>query len=88
MSDAINRFLGDTPVRVLIKLIVVSVIVGFFMKVFGWYPMDIFHSIRRFIIDLWNTGFAALGQFGDYLVLGAAVVIPVFILIRILQYRR
>ncbi len=88
MSDGINRFLGDTPVRILIKLIVVSVVVGFIMKVFGWYPIDILYSIRRLLIDLWNTGFAALGQFGDYLVLGAAVVVPVFILIRILQYRR
>ncbi len=35
MADGINRFLGDTPGRTLVKLIVVSLIVGFVMSVFG-----------------------------------------------------
>lgn len=88
MSNAINRFLGGSPLNVLIKLTVVSIIVGFLMKVFGWYPIDLLYGIRDFLIDVWQKGFAALGQFGDYLLLGAAVVVPVFILIRILSYKR
>ena len=38
MSDRVNRFLGDTPGRTLVKLLVVSLIVGFIMTVFGIYP--------------------------------------------------
>jgi hypothetical protein len=88
MSDTLNRILGDTPGRLVIKLIVVSVVTGFVMKAFGWYPMDVYYTIRDFILHLWHTGFAALGEVGDYFVLGAAVVIPVFIIIRVLSYRR
>lgn len=88
MSDSINRFLGDTPLRVAIKLIVVSVAAGFLMSVFGWYPDDILNAIRNFVLDLWHGGFAALGRVGDYLLLGAVIVIPVFILIRLLSFRR
>jgi hypothetical protein len=33
-------------------------------------------------------GFSALSRFADYLLLGAAVVIPAFILLRIINYRK
>ncbi|WP_026622013.1 hypothetical protein M728_000183 [Ensifer sp. WSM1721] len=88
MSDGINKFLGDSPLRVLVKLIVVSILVGFVMTVFDWYPADILYAIRNFLVDIWRTGFAALGRVGDYLLLGAAIVIPAFIILRILSYRR
>ncbi|MCA1491167.1 DUF6460 domain-containing protein [Sinorhizobium alkalisoli] len=88
MSDGINRFLGDSPLRVLVKLVVVSILVGFVMTFFDWYPVDIYYGIRNFLLDVWYKGFAALGRVGDYLLVGAAVVIPAFLLLRILSYRR
>ncbi|MDX3926485.1 MAG: DUF6460 domain-containing protein [Shinella sp.] len=88
MADGLNRFLGDTPLRAAIKLIVISVAAGFLMSVFGWYPYDILYGIRDFALDLWHGGFAALGRVGDYLVLGAVIVVPAFLLIRLLSYRR
>lgn len=88
MSNGVNGFLGDTPVRVIIKLLILSVAVGFLMSIFGLYPQDILFAVRNFVLDLWNTGFKTLGRVGDYLLLGAVIVIPVFIVIRLLSYRR
>ncbi|MBB4009380.1 DUF6460 domain-containing protein [Allorhizobium taibaishanense] len=88
MTDGVNRFLGDSIGRTIIKLIVVSVIVGFVMRIFGIYPYDIIEGIRHFFQDIWHKGFAALGQFGDYLLLGASVVIPLFIILRLLNMRK
>ena len=88
MSDGVNRFLGDTPLRILIKLLILSVAAGFLMSFFGLYPDDILHMVSDMVLNLWRTGFAALGRVGDYLLLGAVVVVPVFILIRLLSYRR
>ncbi|WEX77913.1 DUF6460 domain-containing protein [Sinorhizobium numidicum] len=88
MSDGINKFLGDSPLRVLVKLVVVSILVGFVMTVFDWYPVDVYFAVRNFLLDLWHTGFAALGRVGDYLLLGAAIVIPIFLILRVLSYRR
>lgn len=88
MNESMNRLLGDTPGRLIVKLVVVSVIVGFVMRSFGWYPMDILHGIRDFLVDLWRTGFRAFGRVGDYFLLGAVVVVPAFIVLRILSYRR
>ena len=88
MSDRVNSFLGDTPGRTLVKLIVVSLIVGFIMTVFGIYPIDILEGIRHFFLELWYRGFAALGRVGDYLILGATIVIPVFVVLRLLSFRK
>ncbi|MBB4194818.1 hypothetical protein GGE45_005391 [Rhizobium aethiopicum] len=88
MSDQVNRFLGDSLGRTLIKLIVVSLIVGFVMTVFGLTPWNIIYGFRDFILDLWHRGFAALGRVGDYLLLGATIVIPLFLILRVFSYRR
>jgi hypothetical protein len=83
-----NRFLGDSPIRVLLKLIVVSFLVGLVMNAFGWSPLDVVYSIREFFLDIWNMGFSALNNFLGYLLLGAAVVVPAFILLRLASYRK
>tara|TARA_R110002126_G_scaffold291800_1_gene458957 strand:+ start:33658 stop:33939 length:282 start_codon:yes stop_codon:yes gene_type:complete len=87
MSGKLTRFLGDTPGRTIVKLIVISFIVGAVMNAFNWYPVDVIFAVRDFLVNVWNLGFAALGRFGDYLLLGAAIVIPAFIIMRILSYR-
>ena len=86
--SAINRFLGDSPLRVALKLIVVSFLVGVAMAAFGWSAWDILDRVRDFVVGLWNMGFEAIWRFWNYFLLGAAVVVPVFIVLRILSYRR
>lgn len=83
-----NRFLGDTTGRTIIKLLVISILVGMVMSVFNIAPFDILYGVRDFFVRLWESGWAALGRFGDWLILGASVVIPVFIILRLLNYRR
>jgi Family of unknown function (DUF6460) len=88
MAGNVSGFLGESPARVIVKLIIVSLIVGVAMSAFGLSPWDIFENIREFIMRLWNMGFSAIGKFADYLLLGACVVIPAFIIIRIMSFRR
>lgn len=86
--SGLARFLGDTPLRVVIKLLVISFLVGIVMSAFGWSPLDVLHGIRDFILDIWHMGFRAIDRFLSYLLLGAAVVVPVFIILRLLSYRK
>jgi len=85
---AFERFLGDSPLRVVIKLVILSLLVGVVMSAFGWTVWDIYFGLHDFVLRIWDMGFAALGRFGDYIVIGAAVVVPVFIVLRILSWRR
>lgn len=85
---AFERFFGDSPLRVAIKLVVLSLLVGVVMSAFGWTVWDIYFGLRDFVLRVWNMGFAALGRFGDYVLVGAAIVVPVFLVLRILSWRR
>jgi len=85
---SVNSFLGDSVLRTIVKLIVISILVGMAMSVLGIYPMDLVYGIRDFAVNLWDKGFAALGRFGDWLILGAVVVVPLFLIMRLLNYRR
>ena len=82
------RFLGDSPLRVFLKLLVVSFLVGIVMSAFGWSPFDILDAVRDTVLRIWYMGFATVDRFFGYLLLGAAIVIPAFIILRLLSYRR
>jgi len=58
------------------------------MSAFGWSPLDAFYGIRNFFVDLWHMGFRALDRFVGYILLGAAIVVPAFLVIRLLGYRK
>nr|WP_295466155.1 DUF6460 domain-containing protein [Mesorhizobium sp.] len=88
MTDGVNRILGDSPLRVLLKLAVASFIVGMIMASLGLSPWDILIAVRDFFVRLWNMGFAAIDQFLGYILLGAAVVVPVWLVLRLINYRR
>ncbi len=82
------RFLGDSPLRVFLKLVVISFLVGVVMSAFGWSPFDVLEGIRSFFVDIWNMGFSAIERFLGYFLLGAAIVVPAFLLLRLFSYRR
>ena len=82
------RFLGDSPLRVFLKLVVISFLVGIVMSAFGWSPFDVLQGIRDFFVDIWNMGFSALERFFGYFLLGAAIVVPAFVLLRLFSYRK
>lgn len=88
MSERLNRFLGDTPVRVILKLLVLSLVAGVIMSALHWTPYDVFYAFRDFVLHIWNMGFKAIHRFADYIVLGAVVIVPLFLILRILSYRR
>ena len=88
MSERVNRFLGDSPVRVLLKLLLASFVVGMVMHTFGWSPVDVLYGIQDFFLRLWYMGFSAIDRVLAYVLLGAAIVIPAFLILRLVSYRR
>ena len=58
------------------------------MRSLGWMPLDIARMIQTLFERIWNMGFAVFADIADYLILGAAIVIPAFILLRLFAMRR
>ncbi len=84
----VNGFLGGSPVRVIVQLVVLSLIVGFVLSYFDLTPLDLLDVIKRNVIRLWRTGFDALGEIGNWLLVGAVVVVPIFLVTRLFASRR
>lgn len=88
MSKPINSLLGDTPGRVVLKLLVFSILVGIVMTLLGWTPMDVVWKIIHFFTSLWSMGFEAFEKLFNVIIVGAAIVVPIFIIMRILSWIR
>ncbi len=88
MANGMTRFLGDSPARVAIKLIVVSFVVGIVLTAMNWTPLDFIYRIWDMLVSLWNMGFEAIERFFNYFLMGAVIVVPAFILLRVLNFRR
>jgi len=86
--SALTRFLGDSPLRVIVKLLVVSLIVGFIMSVFNWTPWDVLDAFHDTVLRIWNMGWNAVEEFAGYILLGAVIVVPLFLILRLLNLRR
>jgi hypothetical protein len=83
MAENVNRFLGGSPLAVLAKLVLLSIVIGVVLSALGLDPRDIFQSLRRFIQNIWDMGFDAIRWLWQYFLLGAVIVIPIWVLMRI-----
>ena len=70
-NDGLTRFLGGSPV-----------LVGVVLAAIGFDPWNILNSIRLLFRRLWDLGFDAINWLWRYFLLGAVIVIPVWLLSR------
>ena len=87
-DDALSRFLGGTPLSVFLRLVLLSLLVGVVLAAIGFDPWNILYSIRRLIDWIWNLGFDAINGLWRYFLLGAVIVIPVWLLSRLFSTPR
>ena len=89
MSDnGLSRFLGGSPAQVLLRLVFLSFVVGIILSALNLDPLDLIHLVVDFFERLWNMGFEAIGRLGKYLIIGAMVVVPIWLLSRLLSMGR
>ena len=87
-NDTVTKVFGGSPLAVLGRLILLSILIGVILSALGLDPFDIVHSIERLIRSLWNLGFDAFRWLWRYFLLGAVIVIPIWILMRLFNAPR
>lgn len=90
LSDSrsgLERFLGDTPLRVAVRLIILSLVVGFVLSAFQLHPLELVRTMINFIERAFISVFNSLEDFISYIVLGAVIVVPVWFLLRLMKSR-
>jgi hypothetical protein len=80
--DGINRFLGGSPLTVAFRLVLLSILVGVVLAAIGFDPWNIVHSIRLLFQRIWDLGFDAINGLWRYFLLGAVIVIPIWLISR------
>ncbi len=86
-ETALNRFLGGSPGGVFLRLLFVSLIVGAFLMWLDIRPWDVFRALKQLVDRIWGLGFDAIREIADYIVAGAAIVVPVWLVLRLMNMR-
>ncbi len=87
-NEAVNRFFGGSPLAVIFRLVLLSILIGFVLHAFGFNPFNIIESIRSLLEALWNMGFDAIHWLWRYFLLGAIIVIPIWLIVRVVNAPR
>lgn len=85
MSSAGSRFLGGPPAWVAVRLILLSIVVGVILSALGLDPFNILRSIEHVVRAVWEMGWDAISWAWRYFLLGAAIVVPIWLLMRLVR---
>lgn len=86
--SALERILGDRPGAVILRLVLISLVVGFLMTMFGLNARDIAEIAVNVFRDTFRDSGELLRSGVGYVLTGAAVVIPIWLLMRLTSRRR
>jgi len=86
--STLTRLMGDRPSAVLLRLVLVSLLVGFLMSVFGLDAGRLLAWLQQGLREVFEDSGHFVRQAGGYVLTGAAVVVPVWLLLRLLAAGR
>jgi hypothetical protein len=86
--DGLTRFFGGSPMAVIFRLALLSILVGLVLEVLGLDPWNILESMRALYQRIWDMGFETVRWLGRYLLLGAAIVVPIWLIMRLMNAPR
>jgi hypothetical protein len=87
-DNAVNRFLGGKPSAVILKLVIISVIVGALLHLTGLSPAALFRGLGDMIRNLVGTGWDAVQNIAEFALYGAMVVVPIWLIARAFAARK
>ena len=88
MADTLVRVLGGPPLSVLARLLMLSLIVGALLMWLEIHPAEIIENVERLLRRLWNLGFGAVRVVLEYVIAGAVIVVPIWLVMRLLNAGR
>lgn len=79
----LERFFGGSPLNVVLKLAFISLLVGFAMSVFGVDVQGVVLGAVNLVRETLRDGAGVFRNLGGYIVTGAALVVPIWLLMRL-----
>jgi hypothetical protein len=81
-----ERFFGGNPLSVILKLALICVVVGIALRALGVNPADLLRSIPDVVRAISDLGWGWVQTAFQYFILGAIIVIPIWIVIRVFKF--
>jgi hypothetical protein len=88
VNNQIARWAGGSPWSVLFRLVLVCILVGVVLSAVGLDPWNIIARIRTLFRRIWEMGFDAVRMLWRYFLLGAVIVIPIWLIVRLINTPR
>ena len=80
-----EQIFGGNPLAVIIRLVILSIVVGIVMAALGITPKNLFYKLNLLVGRIYDMGFGAFEWALQYFLIGAIVVIPIWILARMFK---
>lgn len=80
-----RQFFGDSVAGTLIRLVLLSIVVGIIFSALGIHPGNIVEGLQRLARRVADLGFDTVQWAFGYFLLGAVVVFPVWFIVRLLR---
>src|ERR1700749_2420933 len=87
-TDPLTRFFGGPPLSVIFRLALISILVGVVLEALGLDPWNILDRLQQLFRHIWDLGFDAVRFLWRYLLLGAALVVPIWFIMRLARAPR
>jgi hypothetical protein len=87
-NETVTRFFGGSPARVVIQLVVLSFFLGLVLHALGVSPYDIVNGLRDLARRIYDMGFDTVGVVVRYILLGAVIVVPIWLILRLTRVGR
>lgn len=81
-----DTIFGGNPFGVVIRLVLISIVVGIILSALGITPQDLFYRLDILVRRLYDLGFGVFENILGYLALGAIVVIPIWVFARVFGF--
>lgn len=84
----LSRFFGGSPGPVLLRLVGLSVVVGIVLSALNLHPRALLYHLWDMVEHIYNMGFDAIQWAIEYFILGALIVFPIWLVMRIVKVGR
>ena len=78
-----ERILGGSALSVLLRLVVLSIVVGIVLNTLGLTPGELFRNLDFLLQRFFDLGFRWVESLFGYFVIGAVIVIPIWLIARL-----
>jgi len=87
-SDPVSRFFGGSPLGVLLRLVLLSIVIGVIMSVLGIDAFAIVRGIEDLVRSLFYNFSDAIESIVRWFLLGAVIVFPIWLILRLMRSGR